>query len=82
LELTEDTVKQRLSRGRKLLRDEVANFVEGTLQRSRPGALFTAAVLAALPAAAISTSAATIGAVAADAAVAKTTVAGSALAAH
>ncbi len=78
LELTEDTVKQRLSRGRKLLRDEVANFVEGTLQRSRPGGLFTAAVLAALPAATISTSAATFGAAAADAAMAKTTAAGSA----
>jgi RNA polymerase sigma factor (sigma-70 family) len=50
LELSEDAVKQRLSRGRKLLQEEVLGFVEGALARTAPGAGFTIAVLAALPA--------------------------------
>jgi len=50
LELSEDAVKQRLSRGRKLLADEVATFVESALERSNPGRAFTIGVLAALPA--------------------------------
>ena len=51
LELSEDAVKQRLSRGRKLLHEEVMAFVEGTLSRSAPGQAFSDAVLAVLPAA-------------------------------
>ncbi len=50
LDLTEDTVKQRLSRGRKLLKEQALAFVEGALERSTPGRLFTVGVLAALPA--------------------------------
>ena len=53
LELSEDAVRQRLSRGRRLLHDEVLSFVEGALARSAPGQAFTLAVVAALPAAAI-----------------------------
>jgi RNA polymerase sigma factor (sigma-70 family) len=49
LELTEDAVKQRLSRGRKLLHEEVLAFVEGALARTNPGQAFTLAVIAALP---------------------------------
>ena len=49
LELSEDAVKQRLSRGRKLLHDEVLAFVEGALARTNPGKMFTANVVAALP---------------------------------
>jgi RNA polymerase sigma factor (sigma-70 family) len=49
LDLTEDTVKQRLSRGRAMLRDEMAALVESTLARTKPGAVFTVAVLVALP---------------------------------
>ena len=49
LELTEDNVKQRLSRGRKLLSAEVTAFVEGALARTNPGKVFTLGVLAALP---------------------------------
>ena len=49
LELTEDTVKQRLSRGRKLLHEQVLAFVEGALARTNPGKAFTLGVLAALP---------------------------------
>jgi RNA polymerase sigma factor (sigma-70 family) len=50
LELSEDAVKQRLSRGRVMLQEAVREKVESTLSRSRPGAAFTLAVLAALPA--------------------------------
>jgi RNA polymerase sigma factor (sigma-70 family) len=49
LDLSEDAVKQRLSRGRAMLREELATLVESTLKRSRPTAAFTAGVLAALP---------------------------------
>ena len=61
LELTEDTVKQRLSRGRKMLHEQVLAFVEGALERANPGKAFTLDVLAALPALTISAKAATIG---------------------
>ena len=37
LDLSEDAVKQRLSRGRKLLQDEVRAFVENSLRRTAPG---------------------------------------------
>jgi RNA polymerase sigma factor (sigma-70 family) len=50
LELSEDAVKQRLSRGRKLLQEEVQAFVEKTLRRTAPSRAFSGAVLAALPA--------------------------------
>ncbi len=61
LEIEEDAAKQRLSRGRTMLREQVAALIEGTLERTRPGRAFTLAVLAALPGAAVTTaSAATI----------------------
>src|SRR5271154_2860600 len=65
LDLTEDTVKQRLSRGRKLLHEQVLAFVEGALEKTNPGKVFTLGVLAALPALTISAKAATVGASAA-----------------
>ncbi len=55
LELSEDVVRQRLSRGRKLLHEEVAAFVEGTLSRTAPGQSFSNAVLAMLPTASATT---------------------------
>jgi RNA polymerase sigma factor (sigma-70 family) len=58
LELSEDAVKQRLSRGRKLLQGKMMDFVEGALTRSAPGPVFTAGVLAALVTAAPSVKAA------------------------
>jgi RNA polymerase sigma factor (sigma-70 family) len=64
LELTEDAVKQRLSRGRKLLHEQVLAFVEGALERTNPGKAFTIAVLASLPVLATSAKAATLGAAA------------------
>jgi RNA polymerase sigma factor (sigma-70 family) len=44
-----DAVRQRLSRGRKLLEQGLAVFVEGTLKHSAPGRSFTLAVMGALP---------------------------------
>jgi RNA polymerase sigma factor (sigma-70 family) len=65
LDLSEDAVKQRLSRGRKLLHDEVLAFVEGALERTNPGRAFTLGVLLALPTLPISAKAAAIGVAAA-----------------
>ncbi len=61
LDLSEDAVKQRLSRGRKLLQEQVLAFVEGALARSNPGPAFTLGVLAILPALTLSAKAATVG---------------------
>ena len=65
LEISEDAAKQRLSRGRKLLQEQVALFVEGALRQSTPGRAFTLSVIAALPLMTASASAATIGTAAA-----------------
>ncbi len=48
LDLSEENVRQRLSRGRNLLRAEVARTVEQTLEHSQPGPQFTVAVMASL----------------------------------
>ncbi|KXI30974.1 RNA polymerase sigma factor [Paraglaciecola hydrolytica] len=48
LDLSEDTVKQRLSRGRKLLKRAMSGVVESALSKSKPGVSFTVAVLAAI----------------------------------
>jgi RNA polymerase sigma factor (sigma-70 family) len=50
LELSEDAVKQRLSRGRKLLAEQVLAYVEGALERTGPRPAFAQGVLLALPA--------------------------------
>ena len=50
LGLSEDAAKQRLSRGRALLHEQVLKLVEGALARSKPGQAFTLGVMAALPA--------------------------------
>ena len=52
LDLTEATVRKRLERGRKLLRQELVRFVEDSLRETTPDSMFTAAVVAALPGAA------------------------------
>jgi RNA polymerase sigma factor (sigma-70 family) len=64
LELSEDAVKQRLSRGRKLLQEQVLSFIEGALTRTNPGKMFTLGVLAALPAFTSTSKAAALGAAA------------------
>jgi len=48
LDLTENAVRQRLSRGRKLLKERVATMVETTISRTAPGKAFTAGVVAAI----------------------------------
>ncbi|MFZ0962244.1 MAG: sigma-70 family RNA polymerase sigma factor [Terriglobia bacterium] len=65
LELSEDSVKQRLSRGRVMLGERVARFVETALDTTGPKKEFTAGVLAALPAVTASAKAAAVGATAA-----------------
>jgi RNA polymerase sigma factor (sigma-70 family) len=64
LELSEEAVRQRLSRGRALLQESVQTRVESALRGSAPGKAFTLAVLAAIPAATSSAQAAAVGAVA------------------
>ncbi|MGA2751187.1 MAG: sigma-70 family RNA polymerase sigma factor [Verrucomicrobiota bacterium] len=60
LGLSEDAVKQRLSRGRKMLEEQVLAFVAGALKQTSPGKAFTIGVLAALPLLATSAKAATV----------------------
>jgi len=79
LDLSEDAVKQRLSRGRTLLRDEVLAFLETALKRTGPGKAFTMGVLAALPAFAISARAAEVGTATAKGGVAAKAIATSGL---
>lgn len=48
LAISEDAVKQRLARGREMLRDRMAGMVETVLTRSGPTAVFTMAVAGAI----------------------------------
>lgn len=64
LEVSEDVVRQRLSRGRAMLAEKVTAFVEGALRQTTPGRAFTVGVLAALPLLATPAKAATVGATA------------------
>ena len=50
LELSEAAVKQRLSRGRSMLREQVGGLVEEGLRRSRPGRKFSVVVMAGITA--------------------------------
>lgn len=79
LDLSEDAVKQRLSRGRKLLHNEVLAFLESALKRTGPGKAFTMGVLAALPSFAISARAAEVGTAAAKGGLAAKAIATSGL---
>jgi len=60
LGLSEDVAKQRLSRGRRVLKKQVAALVEETLGRTKPGKMFTVAVVAALPAITVQTATAAV----------------------
>jgi RNA polymerase sigma factor (sigma-70 family) len=64
LDISQDAVKQRLSRGRKLLQQQVLALVAGTLRRTAPGKAFTLGVIAVLPLLATTAKAATATAVA------------------
>ena len=48
LDVSVDAVKQRLSRGRAMLREQVEHVIEGTLRRTRPGAALTVAIMTGL----------------------------------
>lgn len=48
LELSEGNVRTRLSRGRKMLKEQVAAMVENTLSSTAPGKAFTVAVMASV----------------------------------
>jgi len=61
LGLTEDAVKQRLSRGRKLLQAQFLAFIAGALEQTSPGKAFSLGVIAALPLLATTAKAATVG---------------------
>jgi RNA polymerase sigma factor (sigma-70 family) len=50
LGLSDDAVKQRLSRGRNYLKAELTSLVQDVIKRSKPGKTFTIALIAALPA--------------------------------
>lgn len=50
LEISEETVRQRLVRGRQMLREQVAAMLERNLVRSAPQPAFASMVVAALPA--------------------------------
>jgi RNA polymerase sigma factor (sigma-70 family) len=50
LDLSEEIVRQRLHRGRQLIKAEVSSLVEETLARSGPGKAFAVGIVAALPA--------------------------------
>jgi RNA polymerase sigma factor (sigma-70 family) len=63
--VNEDVVRQRLARGREMLRDELTQIMERNLVHSAPGPAFASVVLAALPAVAPAVAkAATLGAAA------------------
>jgi RNA polymerase sigma factor (sigma-70 family) len=76
LDLSEPVVRQRLHRGRQLVKAQIASLVEDTLTRSGPSEAFTIGVIAALPALGTQTASAVVtGLVAKGAPAAKTLVA-------
>lgn len=60
LDLSTDNVKQRLSRGRKLLKEAMSQFVEDGLKSTTPSLVFTVAVMSAISGLAPSAKAATL----------------------
>jgi RNA polymerase sigma factor (sigma-70 family) len=66
--LSPDAVRQRLTRGRSMLRDQVEAVIERSLRNTRPTPALTIAIMAALPAFAVQTQAAVAAGVAAKAA--------------
>jgi RNA polymerase sigma factor (sigma-70 family) len=71
LNLSEDVIRQRLSRGRKLLQQQVITFIEGTLARTAPSQAFTLSVVSALPRFTTASGASTVAASAAGSGAAK-----------
>jgi RNA polymerase sigma factor (sigma-70 family) len=48
LAITEDAVKQRLARGREMMREQMSGLVESVLKRTTPTAVFTMTIAAAI----------------------------------
>jgi RNA polymerase sigma factor (sigma-70 family) len=48
LEISEDAVKQRLARGREMLREQMSGLVESVLTRARPTGIFTMTIAVAI----------------------------------
>jgi RNA polymerase sigma factor (sigma-70 family) len=48
LGISEDAVKQRLARGREMMRDRLSSVIETVLTRTKPGPVFTMAIAAAI----------------------------------
>jgi RNA polymerase sigma factor (sigma-70 family) len=48
LEVSEDAVKQRLARGREMLREQMSGLVESVLTRARPTGIFTMTIAVAI----------------------------------
>jgi RNA polymerase sigma factor (sigma-70 family) len=48
LEISEDAVKQRLARGREMLRDQMSGLIESVLTRKRPTGIFTMTIAVAI----------------------------------
>ncbi|MHC4212499.1 MAG: sigma-70 family RNA polymerase sigma factor [Planctomycetota bacterium] len=59
LELSEEAARQRISRARKMLREQVAKILESTLAKTKPGKAFTAGVIATISGLAVKTTATT-----------------------
>lgn len=59
LDISEDTVRTRLMRGRKLLKEQVARMVESTLSHTGPGKAFTTMVVASIAGLAVTSTTAT-----------------------
>jgi RNA polymerase sigma factor (sigma-70 family) len=49
MDLSQDAVRQRLSRGRSMLRDQMEAVIERSLRRTKPTSALTIAIIAALP---------------------------------
>jgi RNA polymerase sigma factor (sigma-70 family) len=75
LDISEDAVKQRLARGREMLREEISSVMDRVLTRSGPTAVFTMTIAVAIGA--LATPAAIAGAVFATAAASSVTTAAS-----
>jgi RNA polymerase sigma factor (sigma-70 family) len=48
LDISEDAVRQRLARGREMLRDQVSGVIESVLTRTKPTAIFTMTIAVAI----------------------------------
>ena len=81
LDLSEDTVRTRLMRGRKMLKEQVTAMVESTLSHTGPGKAFTTMVVASIAGLALTSATASAATAASSAGTAATSAGSSGLAA-